>query len=166
MYLTREEKDSLLKLTRACLQSYVLHNREIETLPPDLKLTERLKEPAGAFVTLENEGQLRGCIGYIEPVRPLYQTVMENTVSACSKDYRFAPVRPTELDTIEIEISVLTPKEEIEKPEDFLPGRDGIIIEKEGRRAVFLPQVALEQHWDREQTLQHLCRKAGLPIDA
>jgi len=166
MYLNPTERTTLLQLARHCLQSYVRKHREEKTPPGECELTERLREPAGAFVTLEEGGHLRGCIGYIEPIRPLYQAVMENTVSACSKDYRFRPVTSSELERIEIEISVLTPKREIEKPEDFHPGEEGIIIEKEGKRAVFLPQVALEQGWGREEALQHLCLKAGLSPDA
>lgn len=166
MYLNPAERTTLLRLARSCLQSYVEKHEEVKTPPRGFELTERLREPAGAFVTLEEGGHLRGCIGYIEPIRPLYQAVMENTVSACSRDYRFLPVNPNELERIEIEISVLTPKKEIEKPENFLPGEEGIIIEKEGKRAVFLPQVALEQGWGREETLRHLCLKAGLPPDA
>jgi len=166
MYLNSAEKTTLLRLARYCLQGYVRENRE-ETAPPaECELTERLCVPAGAFVTLEAEGHLRGCIGYIDPIRPLYQAVMENTVSACSRDYRFLPVSPDELDRVEIEISVLTPKKEIGKAEDFHPGAEGIILEKEGKRAVFLPQVAVEQGWDREETLQQLCLKAGLLPDA
>jgi len=166
MDLNPAERTTLLQLARHCLQSYVREHLEEKTPPGELELTERLREPAGAFVTLEKEGHLRGCIGYIEPIRPLYQAVMENTVSACSKDYRFLPVTPEELDRIEIEISALTPKEEIAQPTDFHPGEEGIIIEKEGKRAVFLLQVAPEQGWDREETLRHLCLKAGLPPDA
>ncbi len=166
MYLNPSEQTTLLQLARYCLENYVIKKREPTTPPADCKLTERLREPAGAFVTLEEEGRLRGCIGYLDPIRPLYLAIMENSVSACSKDYRFLPVTPEELDQIQIEISVLTPREEIEKPEDFYPGEMGIILEKEGRRAVFLPQVAPEQGWGREETLQNLCMKAGLPPNA
>jgi AmmeMemoRadiSam system protein A len=91
---------------------------------------------------------------------------MDNAVSACAKDYRFPPVKVSELSQIELEVSVLTPKQEIQGPEEFIPEQHGIIIEKNGKRAVFLPHVAKEQGWNREQTLQHLCRKAGLSLDA
>jgi len=166
MYLSPSEKRTLLRLAWSSLEYFVREGEETTAPAAKAELTERLREPAGAFVTLEEGGQLRGCIGYIEPIRPLYQAVMENSVSACSRDYRFPPVTPDELDRITIEISVLTPREEIQKPEDFHPGEEGILLEKERRRAVFLPQVATEQGWDREETLQHLCMKAGLPPDA
>ncbi|NOY52609.1 MAG: AmmeMemoRadiSam system protein A [Deltaproteobacteria bacterium] len=166
MYLDASERTTLLRLARFSLEHFVRTREKSISAPSEIELTERLREPAGVFVTLEEEDQLRGCIGYIEPIRPLYQAVMENSVSACSRDYRFLPVTPEELDRIKIEISVLTPKEEIAEPSGFHPGEEGIILEKEGKRAVFLPQVAPEQGWDREETLRHLCMKAGLPPDA
>lgn len=166
MYLTPDEKKTLLRLAREALESYVRESIELTSPPEGMVLTDRLKEPAGAFVTLEKEKMLRGCIGYIEPIRPLYQAVMDNAVSACAKDYRFPPVKVSELSQIELEVSVLTPKQEIQGPEEFIPEQHGIIIEKNGKRAVFLPHVAKEQGWNREQTLQHLCRKAGLSLDA
>lgn len=166
MYLTPDERKTLLRLAREAIRSYVLERKELTSLPEGIELTDRLKEPAGAFVTLEKQKMLRGCIGYIDPIRPLYQSIMENAVSACVRDHRFRPVEAEELDEIDLEISVLTPKEEIAKPEEFIPGTHGIILEKRGKRAVFLPQVATEQGWDREKTLQHLCLKAGLSLDA
>jgi len=165
MYLTHDEKKTLLRLAREAMTFYVREQTEMTNAPEGAELTDRLKEPAGAFVTLLEHKELRGCIGYIEQVRPLYQSVMENAVSACARDYRFPPVKAAELNRIDIEISVLTPKEEIPDPQDFIPGKQGIIIEKRGRRAVFLPQVATEQGWGREKTLEHLCLKAGLRRD-
>lgn len=165
MYLTPDEKKTLLRLAREALTAFVREQREMSAVPQGIALTDRLKEPAGAFVTLQEQGELRGCIGFIDPIRPLYRSVMENAVSACARDYRFPPVSDSELDRIQIEISVLTPKKEIKAPEEFLPGKQGIILKKGGRRAVFLPQVAAEQGWDREKTLQHLCLKAGLGRD-
>ena len=166
MYLTPEEQKTLLRLARASLNSFVKEQKELTSLPDGFELTDRMKEPAGVFVTLEKDKELRGCIGYIDPVGPLYRSVMDNVVSACSRDYRFHPVEASELDRIEIELSVLTPKQEIKRAGEFIPGEHGIIIEKQGRRAVFLPQVAAEQRWNREETLRHLCLKAGLAPDA
>ncbi|MEK6775767.1 MAG: AmmeMemoRadiSam system protein A [bacterium] len=166
MYLTPEEKKALLRLARASLDSFVSEKKELASVPDGIELTDRIKEPAGVFVTLEKNKELRGCIGYIEPVTPLYKSVMEITVSACSRDYRFPAVEASELDRIEIEVSVLTPKQEIKKSGEFIPGKQGVIIEKQGKRAVFLPQVAAEQGWNREETFRHLCIKAGLPTDA
>ena len=166
MSLTPAEKKSLLVLARRALEARLRDGRDLADPPPGVALSPRLREPAGAFVTLERDGELRGCIGFIEPIRPLYRAVMENAVSAATRDFRFPPVEAEELPRIRIEISVLTPLREIPGPEAFEPGRHGIVLEKQGHRAVFLPQVAAERGWDRETTLEHLCRKAGLPPDA
>ncbi len=166
MYLNEEEKGILLRLARKALETYVRRQEEIDPSLAGFRLSERLREPAGVFVTLEKEGRLRGCIGYPEPVHPLYQAVMENVVSSAARDYRFKPVQAEELGEITIEISVLTPKQRIREPSEFVPGEHGILMEKGGRRAVFLPQVATQEGWDREETLFHLCLKAGLPPDA
>jgi AmmeMemoRadiSam system protein A len=116
-------------------------------------------------VTLKQRGDLRGCIGYIEPREPLVRTVIENAKNASTSDPRFPPVRPADLPELSIEVSALTEPAEVDSPEGFVVGRHGIIIRKDGRSAVFLPQVAPEQGWDRATTLAHLCRKAGLPAD-
>jgi AmmeMemoRadiSam system protein A len=130
------------------------------------QIPSSLKTPAGAFVTLRQDGRLRGCIGYILPRRPLYRAVLENGVNAAQNDHRFRPVTPEELDGLTIEVSVLTPPRPIASYLDFRVGKQGIVLSKEGRQAVFLPEVALEQGWTREQTLSNLSRKAGLPPSA
>ena len=129
-------------------------------------LPARLKEPAGAFVTLKRHGELRGCIGYIEPREPLYLAVLANGDNAARRDPRFNPVEPAELDGLEIEVSVLTPPRPIESWQAFKVGEQGIVLSKAGRRAVFLPEVATEQGWTREETLSQLSLKAGLPANA
>ncbi len=129
-------------------------------------LPARLREPAGAFVTLKHQGALRGCIGYIEPREPLYRAVLENGDNAARHDRRFPPVQPSDLDDLEVEVSVLTPPRPIASWEEFRVGEEGIILTKGARRAVFLPEVAVEQGWTREETLSQLARKAGLPADA
>jgi AmmeMemoRadiSam system protein B/AmmeMemoRadiSam system protein A len=134
--------------------------RLVEALPP------QLKEPSGAFVTLKRDGRLRGCIGTIGSSKPLYQAVLENGVNAAVNDRRFHPVAPQELEALEVEVSVLSPPAPIASPGQFRVGEHGIILEKDGRRAVFLPEVAVEQGWGREETLSHLARKAGLAPDA
>jgi AmmeMemoRadiSam system protein A len=128
-------------------------------------LPERLQAPSGAFVTLKRDGRLRGCIGYIQPKKPLYQAVLENGANAAVNDRRFWPVASGELSGLEVEVSVLTPPEPIASYEDFRVGEQGIILRKDGRRAVFLPEVAAEQGWTREETLSHLAQKAGLGPD-
>ena len=129
-------------------------------------LPDALRAPAGAFVTLTRHGELRGCIGTIEPREPLYRAIIDNSVNAARRDPRFEPVEAAELKDLEVEISVLTPPRGIADWKAFRVGTEGIILDKDGRRAVFLPEVATEQGWTREETLSHLARKAGLPADA
>lgn len=116
----------------------------------------------GAFVTLHLEGELRGCIGHFEGRSELRRSIRELARSSAFRDPRFPPLSLEEYPRISIEISILTPLKEIDGPEQFLPGRDGILIESGRASALFLPQVAPEQGWDRDTTLRHLCRKAGL----
>ncbi len=122
-----------------------------------------LAEEAGAFVTLHLDGQLRGCIGYIEGFKPLVQAVADNGRSAAAGDPRFPSVTPAEVPRLDMEISALTPLREVPGPEAIEVGRHGILLARDGRSAVFLPQVATEQGWDLETTLDHLAYKAGLP---
>jgi len=128
-------------------------------------LPEALKRPGGAFVTLWKDGELRGCVGYVRPRVPLYRAVFENGVHAARDDPRFPPVRPEEFADLEIEVNVLTPPQPIDSVADFRVGEEGILLKHGRHRAVFLPEVATEQGWDREQTLRHLAVKAGLPAD-
>jgi len=130
------------------------------------ELQPGLKEIRGAFVTLKQDENLRGCIGHPYPDRPLYLSILESGYNAAVQDHRFRPVDPEELKGLEIEISLLTPPVTIDSPEEFIPEKHGIILNKGGRRAVFLPQVAKEQGWSREETLSNLSKKAGLPYDA
>ena len=129
------------------------------------ELTSRLRENCGAFVTLTQAGRLRGCIGTIEGSMPLAAAVAENSVGAATRDTRFEPVQPEELDDLHIEISVLTPLRSVASRAEIVLGRHGIILQKGTARAVFLPQVAPEQGWDLETTLTHLALKAGLGPD-
>ena len=131
-----------------------------QALPPEARFK------AGAFVTLKKRGELRGCIGTIMPEEALWEAVVKNAINAAARDRRFAPVAKEEAGEISIEISVLTPPREVKSPEEFTVGRHGILMEKAGRRAIFLPQVAPEQGWNREQTLDHLAVKAGLAPEA
>ncbi len=159
--LKEEEKKLLLKIARETLDSYV-KNGQI----PEFEIPfDTLKSNAGAFVTLNKNHNLRGCIGYILPVKPLYQAVIEMAVNACSRDYRFPPVSPEELKDIHIEISVLSPPVEVDSYKDIEIGKHGIILKKDRHQAVFLPQVAPEQGWDLATTLTHLSVKSGLPQD-
>ncbi|RLD11772.1 MAG: hypothetical protein DRI44_02825 [Chlamydiae bacterium] len=162
--LTKEEKTTLLKIARDTLTMHVEGKGK-----PDLSkynLTPRLKEKAGAFVTLHEKGQLRGCIGYIEGIAPLAETVRENACNASTEDPRFPPVQPSELKDIDIEVSVMSPLRKIASPDEVIAGKHGVILKKGWHQGVFLPQVATEQGWDRETFLKHLGLKAGLDMDA
>jgi MEMO1 family protein len=120
----------------------------------------------GAFVTLREHGELRGCIGYMAEDRPLAQVVGEMTLAAAFQDTRFEPLAANELAAVDIEISALTPLARVAGPEAIVVGRDGVQIRKGGKVAVFLPEVPVEQGWDRKALLENLCFKAGLPQDA
>ncbi len=131
-------------------------------LPPD----PRLLAPRGAFVTLHSGPRLRGCIGTIVGREPIGPAVADSARAAAVEDPRFAPLSPDELSNISLEVSALTPLREVDGPGAIELGRHGILLAKQGRQAVFLPQVAGEQGWDLATTLAQLCRKAGLPTDA
>ncbi len=121
-----------------------------------------LHEERAAFVTLKKHGVLRGCIGHIFPAQSLWLDLRDNAIAAAVRDPRFPPVHSAELPGLELEVSVLTPPRPASGPEAFEVGRHGVVLQAGGRRAVFLPQVASEQGWDRETTLSQLARKAGL----
>lgn len=159
--LSREEQSDLLKLSRKVLEEHTLEGRVSKDVEKCINITEKLTQNSGVFVTLKISGNLRGCIGVIQSQKPLYEGVIQNTISSCSRDPRFSSVTKSELEKIEIEISVLSPPVEIPDYTHFEVGKHGVIINK-GGSAVFLPQVAPEQGWDREQTLCQLSRKAGL----
>lgn len=127
-------------------------------LPLDGLLTEK----RGAFVTLTSQKRLRGCIGYIEGFKPLAVAVADNGRSAAVGDPRFPPLQVHELSGLEIEVSVLTPLRDVPSYQEIQVGRHGVLMEKNGRQAVFLPQVATEQGWDLDTTLTQLALKAGL----
>jgi AmmeMemoRadiSam system protein B/AmmeMemoRadiSam system protein A len=167
-YLKGPEKQTLLRLARDVLGEFLKTGKSaLDESRYDL--TEVLKRPGAAFVTLKNRGRLRGCVGTFLPQAPLYQTVAE-MARAAAQDFRFRgdPVTPAELGDIDIEISVLTPLEKVGDPlKDIELGRHGIYIEGEGRSGCFLPQVAAETGWSKEQFLSYCAaEKAGLAPDA
>jgi AmmeMemoRadiSam system protein A len=123
------------------------------------------EEECGAFVTLHKRGNLRGCVGYIESSKPLYQTVRECARAAALHDTRFDPVEPKELPLLHLEISVLSPLEDI-APEKVEIGRHGLLVSLGYQRGLLLPQVAVEWNWDAGRFLRETCHKAGLPDDA
>jgi len=157
--LRQAEKEQLLRIARQSIEAKL----EGKPIPQFEPVSDLLKKKMGAFVTLTKRGQLRGCIGYIRGVEPLYLTVSRMAIAAATEDIRFPPVRREELDEISIEISVLTPLKLIDDPSEIQVGRDGIYIEKGYNHGLLLPQVATEQGWNREEFLDHTCMKAGLP---
>ena len=163
--LTSEEKNTLLSLARATVEKWVLQQKRFDPKSMGLTVTPRMLEKNGAFVTLKIDGRLRGCIGTIQPVKSLVQAVTDNSIKASWNDRRFNKVTRQELALINVEVSVLTPPIQVAGPEDVILGRHGVIVEKDGRSAVYLPQVAPEQGWTLPETLSHLSEKAGLNAD-
>jgi hypothetical protein len=166
---TDNEQQFLLDLARQTLNRAV--QREPTREVSELEVPERLRGLGACFVTLTKAGQLRGCIGHIFACRRLYQSVIENAQAAALSDTRFPPVKPEELDELEIEISVLSMPRRLEyaSPDDLLqklrPGTDGVVFSLRGRRSTYLPQV-WEQLPDKERFLSELSRKARLSADA
>jgi AmmeMemoRadiSam system protein B/uncharacterized protein (TIGR00296 family) len=176
--LSASDGQALLKIARLSLISHLDQKQANfeEILTKDQR--ERFNDPRGVFVTLFKKGsqkspsqrkdgkQLRGCIGYIWPIKSTLESAAENAISASTKDPRFQPVQISELADIQIEISVLTPPLPVSSWRDIKLGTDGIILYKDGKQAVFLPSVAPEFGWDLPQTLTQLSLKAGLAPDA
>jgi len=162
--LSAEEKLTLLQLARQALESGV--RGKSLAAPDPSHLTPLLRAEGAAFVTLTVRGQLRGCIGSLQPYQPLADDVREHAIAAALQDYRFPPVRPEELPRIRIEVSRLTLPQPLPytDAEDLLaklrPGIDGVILRDGSRRATFLPQV-WEQVPDKAEFLSHLCAKIG-----
>lgn len=156
-----EEKQELLALARETIKNYLSDGRK-EYPPTD---NPKFREERGIFVTLHKQGDLRGCIGYPLPIKPLWEAVADHAISCATEDPRFNPVQPEELQDIDLEISVLTVPIAVGGPDDVVVGRDGIIITKGFMRGLLLPQVPVEQGWDLEEYISYGCRKAGLPPD-
>jgi AmmeMemoRadiSam system protein A len=161
--LDNNERRGLLKLARFAVEK-AAERGSLEGIGVD-PLPGRLGEPAGAFVTLRRGKQLRGCIGHLEAASPLGLAVAWAAQAAALEDPRFERVRPDEVGELTIEISVLTPFEEI-APEKVVPGTHGLVIQQGNRRGLLLPQVATEHNLGRERFLEETCTKAGLPRDA
>ncbi|MBP1623791.1 MAG: hypothetical protein H6Q07_1811, partial [Acidobacteria bacterium] len=152
------EKKALLSFARETILRYIT----TQTIPLPRNLPARMDFPQGAFVTLKKAGQLRGCIGHMPGDVALGQNVGAMALQAAFNDPRFSPVEPGELNRLEIEISVLTPMKPVRSSDDIVVGRDGVVLTKAGSSAVFLPQVATENKWNRSEMLNQLCAKAGL----
>jgi hypothetical protein len=160
--LEKSEQTELLKIVRSTVESYVKTGKVPEFSPA----SPGLRQPLGAFVTLKEHGQLRGCIGRFEPAEPLYRIVQQMAVAAATEDPRFRPVDIHELDKLEYEISVLSPQRKIQSVKEIILGKHGVTVSKGFHHGVFLPQVATETGWSKEEFLGELCsQKAGLPRD-
>lgn len=164
--LTEEDKKQLLTLARKSIDYYLEKRQAPQPSDVDVTVSNVTKTPRAAFVTLKKDSQLRGCIGDIFPQRPLYKSVIVNAINAAANDRRFPPVTKAECSDIKIEISALTAPKPVESYDQIRIGTDGIVLKKDGKSAVYLPQVAPEQGWDLDQTLTNLSRKARLPADA
>jgi len=157
---SRDERTLLLRLAHESILS-ALERREIPLDPP----TDHLAEPRGAFTSLYLRGELRGCVGYVLPISPVYRAVADTARAAAFEDTRFYPVTLPEARDLEIELSILSPPQPI-SAEAVEIGRHGLLISMAGHRGLLLPQVPTEHHWDRTTFLEQTCRKAGLPLDA
>lgn len=161
MELTQKEKATLLDIVKRTIASRV-NNKNLPKITVD---SEILKEKRGAFVTLKKRGHLRGCIGYIKAVKPLWETVQEMAVAAAFHDPRFPSLQAEELKDISLEISVLSPLQRIKNINEIEVGRHGLYIVRGYNSGLLLPQVAVEYGWDRETFLRETCHKAGLPAE-
>ena len=157
---SQDERTLLLRLAHDAIVS-ALERREIPLDPP----TDHLAEPRGAFTSLYLRGELRGCVGYVLPVSPVYRAVADTARAAAFEDTRFHPVTLPEARELEVELSILSPPLPI-AAEAVEIGRHGLLISMAGHRGLLLPQVPTEHHWDRITFLEQTCRKAGLPLDA
>jgi len=164
--LSPADKEKLLKLARRSLEFYLKEKKTPTPSDVGVEVTDAMKREGAAFVTLKKHRMLRGCIGDIIPRGPLYESVIRNAVNAGVNDYRFPPVTGAESDELVFEISALTVPKQIASPDQIRIGTDGVILRKQGRSAVFLPQVAPEQGWNVNQMLSHLSVKAGLSPEA
>jgi AmmeMemoRadiSam system protein A len=157
--LTQEQRTTLLRIARDSIRAG-LEGRRPQLNESDYD--ETLRRPAGAFVTLTSDGELRGCIGSIVAVEPLYRAVSSSALSAAFRDPRFFPLQQNELDKIELEISVMGPIESVTNVDEIEVGRDGLIISRGRNAGLLLPQVATDYGWDRGTFLDQTCVKAGL----
>jgi AmmeMemoRadiSam system protein A len=155
-----EERSLLLRLAHQAIAA-TLDRREISLVAPNAHLSE----PRGAFTTLYYRGGLRGCVGYVLPVTPLYRTIAESARGAAFDDTRFAPVTQDEARELRISLSILSPPQPIQADEVEI-GRHGLLISLGPCRGLLLPQVAVERGWGRIAFLEQTCRKAGLPPNA
>jgi hypothetical protein len=168
--LTEEQGELAVKIARKAVDTFLAEGKRYE---PE-EIPEIFKEDRGVFVTLSKypNHELRGCIGFPEPVAPFIDALIDAGISAASRDPRFDPVQESELKNIVVEVSALTLPEKLEagKPDEYPKkikvGRDGLIIKKGFQSGLLLPQVPVDQGWDEKEFLSQTCWKAGLPPDS
>ncbi|MBN1837735.1 MAG: AmmeMemoRadiSam system protein A [Spirochaetales bacterium] len=158
--MSDEERRILIQTAREAIESRLLGRSPRYPTP-----TDTLRKRCGAFVTLHSRGKLRGCIGFVVARAPLIDTVKETAQSAAFQDPRFPPLARKEWEEVSLEISVLSPLQEIKSLEEIQVGTHGVMMRRGFQSGLLLPQVATEYGWDRETFLTHTCYKAGLPGD-
>jgi AmmeMemoRadiSam system protein B/AmmeMemoRadiSam system protein A len=161
--LTRQQKDELLRIAKQSVETAVKERKHYQCPTPGSAILQRDR---GAFVTLKKKGQLRGCIGYIAPMKALYLTVRDVAAAAAVEDRRFQPVTTAELGELEYEVSVLSPLRRVTDIKQIRVGQHGLVVKKGDYEGLLLPQVPTEQGWDRRTFLEQTCVKAGLPPQA
>jgi AmmeMemoRadiSam system protein A len=163
--LSPDERATLLTLARGCVEAAAA-GLPLPILP-DEQLTPALRAPRAAFVTLrDRHGELRGCIGDLDDARPTWENVRTAARGATVRDPRFYPVAPAEVPDLVVDVNVLGDAADLPDPADFDPVRLGVIVSRDGRRALLLPNVGPPLGWDARKTLDAVCQKAGLPADA
>jgi AmmeMemoRadiSam system protein A len=155
------QKEALLRRARQSIAAVFDPGVALEPLDDSV-----FREKSGLFVTLTVESGLRGCIGFITGVEPLKEAVVTLAREAAFHDPRFPPLQRKELESVVIEISLLSPLTRVTDPDGIRPGYHGLVIRSGVHSGLLLPQVATENHWDRDQFIAHTCRKAGLSPEA
>ncbi len=156
--LSADERRALLTLARQAVAAAARGDG-----PPGLPdPAPALRERGAAFVTLRALGELRGCIGHVEAVKPLWESVREMAGAAATRDSRFSPVRPDEISRLDVEISVLSPLRPV-RPEEVAVGTHGVCVRSGGLSGLLLPQVAVEWNWNRDEFIRRAFEKAGIP---
>lgn len=159
--LRDEDKRNILKLARLAIESLFFPEKK-EEVRKQKKIVEKLGLRNGVFVTITKGGQLRGCIGYVYPVKEFSSLLVDSAVSSATRDPRFDPLSEEELGEIEIEVSVLSEPRKVDSISEVEVGKHGLIVRKGYNQGLLLPQVAVEHNWDKLTFLQYTCIKAGL----
>ena len=163
--LCERDRYAAARIPRMALTEFLRTGKRIGDGALDLPEMGKLYEPLGTFVSLRHGKQLRGCVGHIVPLGPLWEEIRNVAISAATADSRFRAVREDELSALSISITILSPMRPVDDPHEFEVGRHGILMEEGRHRSLFLPQVAPEWGWDKIRTFQELSRKAGLAPD-